>query len=42
MIWNNKKSKFLLSDFSIQVRYGNPIIYSSVEVNYPPFDKSGY
>lgn len=38
-LWNNEKGNFLFSDYQIQVRYGNPVIYSFVEKNFPAYDE---
>lgn len=37
-LWNNEKGNFLISDYQIQVRYGNPVIYSFVENNFVAYD----
>jgi hypothetical protein len=39
-LWNNEKGNFLVGDCQIQVRYGNPVIYSFVEKNLPAFDEN--
>lgn len=37
-LWNNEKGHFLLTDYQIQVRYGNPVVYSFAVKNLPAFN----
>lgn len=39
-LWNNEKGNFLVGDCQIQVRYGNPVIYSFAEKNFPAYDEN--
>ncbi len=36
-IWNKDKTKFLVDDMKVQVRYGNPILYGLIEKTFPDF-----
>jgi len=38
-LWNNEKGNFLIGDYQIQVRYGNPVLFSFAEKNFPAYDE---
>jgi len=36
-LWNNEKGNFLIGDYQIQVRYGNPVLFGFAEKNFPAY-----
>lgn len=38
-LWNLERGNFLIGDYQIQVRYGNPVLYSFVEKNFFAYDE---